>query len=453
MSLDLRNFVNVNINYNLIDAVAFPQGIATLITKNTAFTDNTPGATDLNIFKNSGPYADGIFYSESDFQLAKKELSITNTSLDKYVKAFFENKGRGLQIIGGCQNSGTSSAIQEFLLSVLEKLNYRFVIITSDADEEDLRKVALSGAVTEVVTNPLTGEGSVSTFTGLNEKFFISSVSDTSGKLFNHLSGSSAPTYVANKYYKKEAGEYVLLTSGSAPADWDSGYTNYYEEAEVTRDLDNYVIKFGEKGIEMLAAAYLSKARMDAANNINDYAFTIEKCADTIFTNSVVTDNSLGVKFVESHFNFDTNLVNAIRNYPGDTVTGIDMMNYYVKILLTQDLSEAVMDLLASKIKFNQAGLNRLNNVISQQMNQYIQNGYLNTDYIYTGDDIYYTFNGVQYLVCEKNTPLTKGYKCAILPLTALSREQAEAHALPPVYLLLADQTGIRSIVINGDIY
>ena len=56
-------------------------------------------------------------------------------------------------------------------------------------------------------------------------------------------------------------------------------------------------------------------------------------------------------------------------------------------------------------------------------------------------------------MICAKNTPLVKGYKCVILPLTSLNNAQREAHVLPPVYLLLADQTGIRVIVINGDVF
>ena len=129
------------------------------------------------------------------------------------------------------------------------------------------------------------------------------------------------------------------------------------------------------------------------------------------------------------------------------------MVNYYVRILLIQDLTEAIMNLLSSKIKFNQEGVNRLNNAISQQMATYINNGYLNTDFIWTEEDLYYSFNGEDYLICSRNTPLVKGYRSVILPLTSLTAAQREAHVLPPVYILLADQTGIRQVVIEGDVY
>lgn len=434
MSLDLRNFVNININYNAANISSVVSGIVTLITKSTAYS--------------ADPYKDSegnrlVFYSEADYLKAKDKKNITDNSLDIYVKAFFDNKGKGLQIVGGF----VSGNIADFIVNVMKGLNYRHVIIVSDADEADLRSAAQQSAQTQVVPNAIENETTVNTFSGLNEKYFISSTRDLSGKLFDRNTDS---TFAINTFYSynSTSGQYELLAE--QPDDWASNYGNYFQEGSM--DEDNYLIKVGDKGIEMLAAAYLSQVRLNDANTINDYAFTIENIK--AFTNaSLISDNDTGVRLVKAHFNFDTNLVNATRNYPGDTVTGIDMMNYYLKILVVQDLSEAVMNLLASKIKFNQAGINRLTNIISQVMNTYISNGYLNTEAIWTDEDLYYSFNGRNYLVCARNTPLVRGYKCSILPLSSLTDEQKEAHVLPPVYLLLADQTGIRAVVINGDVF
>ena len=489
MSLDLRNFVNININYNSTNVSSVSRGVVTLITINSSFTKDGE-----NAFKNAGPNKDGIFYSVLDFEKAKQEKEIADTSLDNYVKAFFGNKGKALQIIGGY----TSGDYASFILGVLESLDYKFVIIVSDVEEQVLRKVATQSSTTNTIVNPITSESTVSTFTGLNEKYFISSTTDISGRLFDSVSTTSAPAFVPNRFYQKIAGQYIVLTEkpkGSAPTweentyyefdgtnynlllaepgDWATNWTNYYYEDDgqyiqlvdtfwednyanyyevATTDIQNYLIKCGEKGIEMLAAAYLSKVRITDASTIQDYAFTVEE-VKSFFPESIISDNDAGVNLVKGHINFDTQLVNAIRNYPGDTIHGDDMMNYYIKILLTQDLTESVMNLLASKIRFNQTGINRLNNAISQTMSVYVSNGYLNTEYIWTEDDLYYSYNGREYLICTRNTPIVKGYKCVILPLTSLTNEQKEAHVLPPVYLLLADQTGIRMIVINGDVY
>lgn len=439
MSLDLRNFVNININYNKINVSSVERGIVTLITKNPTYSND--------------PYEKSIFYSVDEYNAAKKASGIVDTSLDVYVKSFFGNKGKALRIIGGY----TSGSVSDFIISVLNnRLDYKHVIIVSDADEQDLRLAASSTASTTLAPNALFPEdNTVPTFSGFNEKMFISSTTDRSDKLFNSVLTSTS--YIVNTYFEfnEGTGQYELLT-GSEPADWatpkeaGSSYNNYFQVA--TPNLQNYVVKVGEKGIEMLAAAYLSKVRISDASTIQDYAFTIED-VNSYFSNSIVEENNEGVNLIRGNKNFDSELVNAIRNYPGDTIHGEDMMNYYIKILITQDLTEAIMNLLSSKIRFNQSGINRLNNAISQQMNVYVSNGYLNTDYIWTGDDLYYSFNGVDYLICSRNTPLVKGYKCVILPLTSLTSAQKEGHVLPPVYILLADQTGIRVVVINGDVY
>ena len=446
MSLDLRNFVNIQINYHSTVISSAIRGVATFITSNSVYEDDP--------YRTAGINKDGIFYSYSEYEAAKQatgEPTIMNdTSLDKWVSSFFANKGKALQIIGGFNGSETSSNKVTKILNILKELDYRFVIIVSDVEEWILRKVANTIITTNIIENPLLPEETtVSTFSGLNEKFFISSTTDKSDKIYDPVVTDSAPTWATKTYYafNNTTGQYSLTQT--QPDDWATNWTNYFTVAIV--DIQNYVVKVGEKGIEMLAAAYLSKVRINDASSIQDYAFTVEDLEE--FPNSLVEDNNEGVQLVKGHKNFDTKLVNAIRNYPGDTLHGEDMMNYYMKILVTQDLSEAVMNLLASKIRFNQTGINRLNNAISQAMNVYIANGYLNGEYIWTGDDLYYSFNGVEYLICSRNTPLVKGYKCVILPLTSLTNEQKEAHVLPPVYLLLADQTGIRAVVINGDVY
>ena len=433
MSLDLRNFVNININYNTELISAAERGIVTLITKSTVYTDD--------------PYEDMVFHSLSEFEKAKEEASSSavqnDVSLDIYVKAFFANGGKAMEIRGGYSAGSVSS----FIISVLEKLDYRHVIIISDANEQDLRAAASQTSSTPIVPSALTGETTVSTFSGLNEKMFIASQEDRSGHLYDAL--AEAVEFEANTYYSFNATtkQYELLQS--RPEDWETGYSNYYKIA--AQELQNYVIKIGGKGIEALAAAYLSKVRLTDSSTVQDYAFTIEDMS--LFPGSVIKDNQVGVDLIEAHFNFDSHLVNADRNYPGDTIHGEDMMNYYLKILLTQDLTEAVMNLLASKIRFNQTGVNRVSNAISQAMTVYIDNGYLDTEYIWNKDDLFYSYNGVEYLVCARNTPLVKGYRCVILPLTSLTPAQREAHVLPPIYMLFADQTGIRSILINGDIY
>jgi len=402
MSLDLRNFIQVNIDYHTASVSAVDSGIVTLITKSTIYSGN--------------PYKGKIFYSEDQYTRAHESdpdaSVVADTSLDIYVKSFFANKGKALQIIGGYNGDGTAASIQTFIKGVLAGLSYKFVIITSDCAITDLEVVAQDNSTTKTVLNPLTGETTVSTFSGINEKFFISSSND------------------------------VEFTSG------------------LPETVQNFVVKIGKKGCEMLTAAFLSQVRITDGSTISDYNFTIENVKPFLDIAPIgdtdpiiVTDNDTGVDLIENNFNFDTNLVNAVRNIGGNTTSGADLMNYYIKILLTQSVTEKVLNVLVSKIKLNQSGINRVQNSIQVEMNKYIDNGYLNTEFIWTEEDLYYTFNGISYRICSRNEPLVKGYKCVILPISSLTLEQKEAHTFPPVYLLLADQTGIRSILIKGDVY
>lgn len=433
MSLDLRNFVIVNINYNTANVSRVTRGIVTLIATANAYS------TD--------PYKGLVFYSLAEYKKAKTDKGVVDTSLDAYVEAFFGNRGKALQILADNTTNPVPSA-EDKIAHVLARLDYNHVIVTSDLGESQFRKAIALAAATTQVANPLSG-GTVDTYSGLNEKMFIASTADDSGNLFDAL--TEAETWAANTFYSKDPTKekYELLTT--QPQDWATNYSSYYKVAG-NLTMQNYVVKEGAKGIEMLAAAYLSRVDVTNPSTMQDYAFTIENVTQ-FFSSSIISDNAIGVRLINANINFDSQLVNATRNFPGNTIHGEDMMNYYIKILITQDLSESIMSLLSSKIRFNQAGLNRVDNAISKTLGVYASDGYLDTEFIWTDEDLHYSYNGNDYVVCARNTPLVKGYKALILPLSSLTSEQREAHAMPPVYVLLADQVGIRAIVINGDVY
>ena len=45
------------------------------------------------------------------------------------------------------------------------------------------------------------------------------------------------------------------------------------------------------------------------------------------------------------------------------------------------------------------------------------------------------------------------GYKVVVLPFNSLTQEERNRHALPDVYILLADTYGIRQINITGEVF
>ena len=62
------------------------------------------------------------------------------------------------------------------------------------------------------------------------------------------------------------------------------------------------------------------------------------------------------------------------------------------------------------------------------------------------------TVNGKQYTIIEEGTPLTNGYFVQILPMSALTENDRAARKAPPIYVIIADQYGIRAITVNGEI-
>ena len=47
---------------------------------------------------------------------------------------------------------------------------------------------------------------------------------------------------------------------------------------------------------------------------------------------------------------------------------------------------------------------------------------------------------------------LKNGYIVKILPISSLSSTDKSNHSTPPIYIIIADQYGIRKITINGEI-
>ena len=301
--------------------------------------------------------------------------------------------------------SDSNPTKEKWLKDTILELDYDEIIITTDQSIDILKEIQQDDSSNYIVPNTINEINEVKTLSGYKEKLYIGSISNIND------------------------------------ADFDSN-----------KDWSNLVVKYGDPGIEMATAAYLTQVNIMNSKTIADYCFTIEDLS-MFEDSSIVTDNSLFVSLSNKNINVDTILINEVRNSWGNTIAGHDLMNYYMRILLTQTLTERIMSVLASKIKYDKTGINKVINAMVQELNIYKNNGYLSVDDIWTEDDLYYTFNNVDYLVCRRNTPLPNGYKFTILPLSSLSTAQKQSHAFPPIYVLISDSISIRQIVISGDIY
>lgn len=208
----------------------------------------------------------------------------------------------------------------------------------------------------------------------------------------------------------------------------------------------NFVVKRSSvQGAEMTIAAYLSKINVYGVDTVYDYAFTQE-----VLTAEDLTDSQFAT-VIANNMNVDIYLANSVRNCGGNCKDGADITNVYVRIILHQTLTDVLIQLLAQKIK-NTSGISKIYAVISQELERYLTAGYLTTDKVWTDKDLTVTYNGASYTIIEQGTALTNGYVIRVLPFSSLTDADKAAHKAPPVYVIIADQYGIRQITINGEV-
>lgn len=209
---------------------------------------------------------------------------------------------------------------------------------------------------------------------------------------------------------------------------------------------NNFAIKYSQiLGAEMTIAAYLSNINVYEVNSVQDYAFTKE-----IITQEPNNEETLN-SCMNNNLNVDMKLSNAIRNLGGNLSNGKDLVNQYVLIIMHQTLTEKVLNVLSQKIKGNQ-GIAALYSTISEELNNYVNCGYLSIDKIWQDNNLTVDKNNNTYTIIEKGTALNTGYKITILPFSSLTETEKQNRQAPLIYIIIADSYGIRKVTINGEV-
>ena len=205
-----------------------------------------------------------------------------------------------------------------------------------------------------------------------------------------------------------------------------------------------FIVKYGDPGVEMTVLAYLTNINGYYYESVQDYDFTVEELKEEYYTqpSDTIVENA-----IVKNYNVDAELAGELRNIGGNDTGGYSLVNDFMMILLSQTLSDKLLNVITSKIKYNQNGLNIIQSTIIQELDRYVNCGYLTKDKVWT-DDTLIVPEG--YTLITKNTPLTQGYKFIILPFSTLNDAEKNNHELPKIYLLLAESYSIRSIEING---
>lgn len=287
-----------------------------------------------------------------------------------------------------------------------------------------------------IKANVINGDVSVAALKALpNEQIIVASVSAsqnaTTLKAIISSYNSDATVYGINE-------KIVIARTTTIPT----------SDEDVSLKEKNFIVKYSNVlGAEMTVAAYLSKIDVYEFDTVYDYMFTEEKSITSEDINTAQYDTLMA-----THLNVDIILASKVRNCGGDCTDGVDATNSYVRIVLHQTLTDRLVELLATKLK-NSSGLVRIYSTMAEELNKYVYCGYLTTDKTWTDDDLKTEVNGTAYTIITKGTALLNGYVIKILPYSSLSEEQKKAHSTPYIYVIIADQYGIRKITINGEVY
>lgn len=377
--IDLRNFVDININ---------PHEPSEIISTRDTIVLFTPYGTlgEINTYSN---------LSEAVEKYAEGSTTY------KYLKSYFDNGGIKVEVHEGI-------GYDSLTVDIIKDLPNNLICITCLAEDEDIEDCysSLKGLANDIIE--AVDENGKKIFYGINEKIIIARTFD---------------------------------------------YTVDYETKEVTVDLDkikNFAVKFSEQtGAEMTIAAYLSQIDVNAENSIFDYAFTEEKIeAENLLSNIA---NSLYEAIINANMNIDIYLAGEVRNCGGNCKDGYDLTNSYVRIILHQTLTDQLIQLLTQKIK-GQDGISKIYTVIAQELEKYKNCGYLTTDKIWTDKPLVIEYNKQVYTIVRKGDALLNGYIIKVLPMSSLTEEDKKSNSIPPIYVIIADQYGIRKITINGEV-
>ena len=152
-----------------------------------------------------------------------------------------------------------------------------------------------------------------------------------------------------------------------------------YGNIDAAIKVENYVVKLGSQGIGASILAYYTAIDVYSYNSTQDYMFTTENYENDP-TNSkyyVFDSDALVKKAIAYDMNIDTKLIDRVKNIGGNDTAGYDLTNQFMLLVIQQTLTSVVIQVLENKIRYDASGLNTILNAIVQELNRYVNNGYL----------------------------------------------------------------------------
>ena len=199
----------------------------------------------------------------------------------------------------------------------------------------------------------------------------------------------------------------------------------------------------GVTGAEMSICAYLSKMKPYKSGSPVDYDFTEEfEIAEDGSSSLNLGNNSV----TALPYNFEMRIGDKYLNIGGNTISGKDIVEQYVIIIMEQLLTNRVFTALSSKLS-GQSGLSAIRTAIASELDKFTNSGFLSTEQVWTKANLVLPnavdVNKPSETVITKNTPLGSGYH---IHMFRLSSDGRKAYAV----IVLATTKGIRFVEVYG---
>ena len=209
---------------------------------------------------------------------------------------------------------------------------------------------------------------------------------------------------------------------------------------------------------QLTIAAYLSKINLSNSSVMRDYCYTNESAITNYVSENfdrTITVSNVDQDTYEDYIkwtNFIDLIGNNIVNFGGNTVTGKSIIAEFGAVCSENAVTFAVLRVMLAKQYLTDAGLNNIVSEINNILQDYINNGFIDTGSTYIGETKYYTYNNMSYKVVEKNEQLPNGYVIVTIPMSRISVADKAAKRFTPIYIYMQTLGGARTVEITGDI-
>lgn len=201
---------------------------------------------------------------------------------------------------------------------------------------------------------------------------------------------------------------------------------------------DDSICECTGDNVSAVVCAYLSTIDFNVADSVKDVEFTqvIENSGKVAKQNSTIADSTYAAEIAGIGY--------ILGGFVKDTTYTI--VNEFARNCMIQLIRETVFNVLASKIRVDNAGIRAVKNAVSRVLTKFVNNGYISTNKMWADADLY---NGNELIVAH-NAPLANGYVVYTDPISA---DNIKEKTLPTIYILYGDQVGVRKIVVTGEVF